>query len=134
MSAEIETLRHWYRTMDYDRCLAADIEWEMAERFPEAGLTIGRDNVRMMFARFFRRFSDWGIDVEDMIQSDTRVVVIGTYRGTAKATGRSFIVPYCHIWTFKDGRMASVRHFANTALMSEALQSADSLQPQKDCS
>ena len=122
MTPEIETLSHWYRTMDYERCLAADIDWEMAERFPEAGRTKGRENVRAMFARFFERFSDWAIEVEEMIPSDARVVVVGTYSGTAKATGRSFVVPYCHIWTFANGRMARVRHFANTALMNDALE------------
>ncbi len=123
MTAEIDTLRHWYRTMDYERCLAEDIDWEMAERFPEAGRTVGRENVRAMFVRFFERFDkDWAIKVEDMFQSGSRVVAIGTYCGTAKATGRSFAVPYCHIWTFRDGRMASVRHFANTALMNDALE------------
>lgn len=46
MTAEIKTLRHWYGTMDYERCLAPDIVWEMADRFPEAGRTVGRENVR----------------------------------------------------------------------------------------
>jgi ketosteroid isomerase-like protein len=62
------------------------------------------------------------IEPQEWIEcADGRLLVIGTYVGRARATGREFEAAFAHLWSEGDGRLASVHQFTDTALWSDAL-------------
>jgi 2-(1,2-epoxy-1,2-dihydrophenyl)acetyl-CoA isomerase len=52
--------------------------------------------------------------------ADGRLLVIGRYIGTGRASGRSFEASFAHLWGAAGGRLVSLRHFTDTAAWSDA--------------
>ena len=50
-----------------------------------------------------------------MIAQGDIVVVLGHERSIAKPTGRSFEQEWAHVYTLRDGKIATGRFFENTA-------------------
>ena len=43
------------------------------------------------------------------------VTVEGRYRGSFKASGRPLDAQFCHVWTVRDGKVATFRQYVDTA-------------------
>ena len=52
-------------------------------------------------------------------QEDT-VVVLGSYRGTARETGRRFATEWAQVFTLREGKVTKFREYADTANMADA--------------
>jgi hypothetical protein len=50
------------------------------------------------------------------------VVSLGIYSGSSKATGKSMSSPFAHVWTVRDGRLASFNMYTDTAKVREAMK------------
>jgi uncharacterized protein len=50
------------------------------------------------------------------------VVVVGRYRGTAKATGKQLDVPFVHIWSMEGVKAVRFRQYLDTAGWIAALE------------
>lgn len=120
--SNLEIVKQWYATLDIDRYLAEDVDWEIARSFPEEGRYRGREEVKAMFGRLMANFSDFSVQVEELIAGDgDRVIALGEYRGTTAASGKPFAVPFAHVWTVKDGRIASVLHYPVSGVLDRAM-------------
>ncbi len=51
-----------------------------------------------------------------------RLLVLGRYVGTARATGREFEANLVHLWTAREGRLAHLWHLTDTAAWAAALE------------
>jgi ketosteroid isomerase-like protein len=60
--------------------------------------------------------------------NDGRLVVLGAYRGHARATGKEVDASFVHVWTLSDGRLTSLVQITDTSLWTAALEPD---QPQK---
>ncbi len=49
------------------------------------------------------------------------MVAFGTYSGTYKATGRSFVAPFAHSWTVRGGKISGFVQYTDTAKVLEAM-------------
>jgi ketosteroid isomerase-like protein len=54
--------------------------------------------------------------------ADRRLLVLGRYAGHARSTGREFEAEFAHLWSAGEGRLASLRHYTDTALWAAALE------------
>jgi len=50
-------------------------------------------------------FDGFNIEVSEIFGADDKVVMVGYYCGTNKATGNSFKANATHVWTAKNGKM-----------------------------
>ncbi len=105
-------------------CLHQDVEWTEAERFPYYGGTwhgplAVRDN---LLARIGQDWDGFSATADRFVTEGDRVVSLGTYRGTYKATGKSVTAPFAHVWTVRDGLLARFEMYTDTAKFLEALQ------------
>jgi len=100
-----------------------EIEWHQAQGLPHGGLYRGLDEVRReIFAPLGEQWWDeFSADPDEFLEAGDDVVVLGRYRGCAKATGKRLDVPFVHIWTFRDGKAIRFRQFLDTAGWIEAL-------------
>jgi ketosteroid isomerase-like protein len=45
----------------------------------------------------------------------------GTYSGKYRATGKSFIAPFEHVWKLRDGKVVAMRQHTDTLVVQRAL-------------
>lgn len=94
------------------------IEWHKCKGMPfvkDEGVYIGPDaivtNVFMNLPVFFDGFN---ISVTEIFGTDDKVVMVGYYQGTNKATGIAFKANAIHTWTVSDGKMTHFFHAVDT--------------------
>jgi len=108
----------------FARLMAADIVWNEAEGNPYADLNpyIGPEAVMSgLMARFVSEWEDISVTPHEYFVEGDRVVVLGRYKETWKATGRTIDIPFVHSWTVRDGRLVEFQQFTNTAALVETM-------------
>jgi ketosteroid isomerase-like protein len=83
--------------------LAENIDWRAPENLPHGGHFSGRDAVGRFFQGIGERWENLSVDVEDILSSGDRVVVLATARGRLRGTGEDTGYTAAHAWTLRDG-------------------------------
>jgi ketosteroid isomerase-like protein len=97
------------------------IEWIQCEGFPGGGRYVGADAVLSgVFAKFGADWVDWQAVVHQWLDAGETVVALGEYRGTYKATAKSTIAAFAHVYDVRGGRIVRFRQYADTAKVCEA--------------
>ena len=103
--------------------LSPDIEWTEAEGFPYGGTYVGPDAVLSgVFMRLGTEWENFAAVPDDYIDGGDRVVALGAYSGTYKATGKSFRANFAHVWTVRDGRATRFVQYVDTHVVRGALE------------
>ena len=99
-----------------------DMVWEILESFPHGGIYTG---IAAIFGQFLPKlqadFHDWHAQPDELIDAGDTIVALGHYSGTLKTNGVHIVAPFCHIWTLKNGKIARLRQFADTAKFAPAM-------------
>ena len=93
------------------------IEWNEAENFVYADLNpyIGPQAVlEGLFTRLGSEWEGFAPTPEEWLDAGDRVVVLGTYTGTYKATGREVRAQFAHVWGVRGGRVESLQQYTDT--------------------
>jgi uncharacterized protein len=61
--------------------------------------------VKNVFMNLPVYFDGFNIEVNQVFGADDKVVMVGYYQGTNKATGHPFKANATHVWTVKSGKM-----------------------------
>ena len=114
----------------YERFAAQDVEGVLALFSPElvweipgpqalAGEYRGREGA----AEFFMKLPEYWDSIEvrplEVLSEGERVVVIGRFNLDRK--GRTYDIPFVHVWTVQDGLATSFREYTDTALFERML-------------
>lgn len=100
----------------------SSIVWYEAEALPYGGVYHGPDAVlENVFQAIARDWEPFAAAPREYIAAGSHVVVLGEYRGTHRASGRSFEAPFAHVFRFEDGRIVEFRQFTDTALWLAAI-------------
>lgn len=85
------------------------IEWRECKGMPfvkDDGIYIGPEAVvTKVFMNLPVYFDGFNIAANEIFGVDDKVVMVGYYQGTNKATGHPFKANATHVWTLKDGKM-----------------------------
>jgi uncharacterized protein len=99
-----------------------DIVWEILDSFPHGDIYAG---IPAIFGQFLPKlqadFHDWHAQPDEFIDAGATIVALGHYSGTLKTNGVHIIAPFCHIWTLKNGKIARLRQFADTAKFAQVM-------------
>ena len=100
------------------------LEWTEAERFPYYSGTwrSPQEVIDKLLVPITRDWDGFSAKPHEFIADGDRVVALGVYSGTSKATGKSMTSPFAHVWTVRDGRLASFNMYTDTAKVLEALK------------
>lgn len=62
-------------------------------------------------------FDNWELelDFERYIEEGNTIVVLATYGGIYKPTGKTFSEPTAHVWDVEDGKIVRFRQYVDTA-------------------
>ena len=125
MRSKVDTIRHVYERFakgDAAAILATfadDIEFRLAEGHPyqpDGTPWIGGDAITSnFFVKAGAEWQDWSFKVHAVIETPDAVVVEGRYSSVYKPTGRRLDAQGCHVWRFRNGRIASFHQYVDTA-------------------
>ncbi len=103
--------------------LSPDIDWTEAEGFPYGGTYHGPQAVLSgVFMQIGRDWETFKVEPEEYIEGGDRVVAMGKYSGTYKATGKSFRADFAHVWKIENGKAVRFTQYVDTLLVHRALQ------------
>jgi ketosteroid isomerase-like protein len=74
--------------------------------------------------RFFRLIAEHTDAIPEpsaYIPAGSDVAVVGTLRGTARASGKPIALDFVHVWTVRDGRLVRFASYIDTPAMLAAL-------------
>ena len=100
------------------------IEWNEAENYIYADRNPYLGPQAVLEGVFTRLGSDWeGYTVapEEFLDAGNRVVVLGTYSGMYKATGKEVRAQFAHVWGVREGRVESFQQYTDTKQFADAV-------------
>lgn len=103
--------------------LDTNIKWTEAEGFPYGGTYTGPDDVTQnVFMKLGTEWDSWQAVPREFVASGEKVIALGKYSGTYKATGKPIEVDFAHVWTLRDGKAVRFMQYTDTLLVQKALQ------------
>ena len=126
--ANIETVQKIYADFGQGNVPAildrvnADVDWVNAgpEVVPYARKRRGVSEVKEFFSALFAALDVQSFEPKEFIASGDRVIVLGTWSGRAKSTGKPFASDWTMAWTVKAGKVTSFRSFEDTHAVAAA--------------
>lgn len=105
--------------------LHPELEWTEAEGFPYYSGTWRTPQavVDNLLVPLGRDWDGFAAAPHDFIADGDRIIALGVYSGTAKATGKSMRAPFAHVWRVREGKLARFDMYTDTALVAAALHS-----------
>ena len=100
------------------------IEWNEAENFIYADRNpyVGPQAVlEGVFMRLGSEWDDFTVTPEEWLDAGNHVVVLGTYTGTHRETGREVRAQFAHVWGVRGGKVVSFQQYTDTKQFADAL-------------
>ena len=101
-----------------------NIEWIEAENFIYADRNpyLGPQAVlEGVFMRLASEWADFAVIPEEWLDAGHHVVVLGSYSGRHKETGRQVRAQFAHIWGVTHGRVARFQQYTDTKQFADAI-------------
>lgn len=96
-----------------------NIVWDECTGFPFVhgeGIYLGHNAiVENVFSQIPAHYENFAIEIDELFGSGDRVVMMGHYTGTWKATGKPFKANATHVWKLKDGKVTNFFQAVDTA-------------------
>ena len=129
MNNPIEIVKSFYAALgrgDVPSVLATlhdDLEWTEAERFPYYSGTwrSPQEVLEKLLVPLSRDWNGFAATPHDFIVDGERLVSLGAYSGTFKATGKAMTAPFAHVWTVRGDRIARFIMYVDTIKVREAM-------------
>ena len=122
-SSQIALIRKLYGARGnvnvFKSLLADDLEYDIAEGFPNGGVYRGIAGVFDFFT-FSADFDEFYAKGDEYFESGDHVIVLGRYVGVTKK-GRRLKSRFAHFWTIRDGKVGRLQQTADTLLIAQAL-------------
>ena len=100
--------------------LADDLEYDIAEGFPNGGVYRGLEKTFSGFFSFLADFDEFYAKGDEYFESGDHVIVLGRYFGVTKK-GRKVQSRFAHFWTIRDGKVGRLQQTADTLVIAQAL-------------
>ena len=114
----IQELYRAFREKDYDaflRISTDDLEWIQNEGFPGGATYKGASEViEAVFKANYNNWEGFAYDIEQFLNASNSVIVIGSYTGINRISGKSMSAAAAHIYDLRDGKVCRFRMFADT--------------------
>lgn len=105
--------------------MSPDIVWNEAENYPYADRNpyLGPEAVlHGVFARIGADWENFSVNSEELIDGGERIVSLGHYTGVCKATGKPMRAQFAHVFSVKNGKIASFQQYADTLGTARAME------------
>lgn len=100
------------------------IEWREAENFIYADRNPYRGPQAVLEGVFMRLASEWAdfkVMPEEWLDAGNHIVVLGTYNGRHKESGKEVRAQFAHIWGVTHGRVVRFQQYTDTKQFADAI-------------
>lgn len=100
------------------------IEWNEAENFIYADRNPYLGPQAILEGVFMRLGSEWlgfTVNPEEWLDAGNHVVVLGTYGGKHKETGKEVRAQFAHVWGVRGGRVVRFQQYTDTKQFADAV-------------
>lgn len=102
--------------------VSPQVRWTEMEGFPCAGTWVGpRAVIDNVFAVLGAQWEGYRFELESLVDGGERIVGIGSYHGTFRATGKPMQARVAHVWQLQDGKIIAFEQFTDTLLVRRAM-------------
>jgi len=102
--------------------VSPEVRWTEMAGFPCAGTWVGPQQViDNVFAVLGSAWEGYHFKLESLIDGGDRIVGVGDYRGTYRATGKPMHARVVHVWQLDHGKVVRFEQFTDTLLVSCAM-------------
>lgn len=130
MTTNVELVRSFYEALaagDVPGLLGLlhpELEWTEAEGFPyySGTWTQPQDVLEKLIVPLMADWDGFSAAADDFIAQGDRVVSLGAYAGTSKATGKAMRAPFAHVWHVADRKLKRFDMYTDTLLVDRALR------------
>lgn len=99
-----------------------NVEWITMDGMPNGGRYVGIKSVfEECFPKMLSNFEEFHANPTEFLCVDDKVIVFGQYLGKTKLC-KNFIVPFCHLYTIKDGKIFRFKQYTDTQRIHDALR------------
>ena len=94
-----------------------DVVWNEAEgnRLADGNPYVGANAiVQGVFMRLMTQWSDFAVEVHEIVGGDEVVTMLGRYTGTSIASGKRLDVQALHTWWLRDGKVVRFQQMVDT--------------------
>jgi uncharacterized protein len=114
----VQELYRAFRDKDYDaflRISTDDLEWIQNKGFPGGATYKGVSEViEAVFKANHHNWEGFAYNIEQFLTASNSVIVIGSYTGRNRISGKSMSAAAAHIYDLRDGKVCRFRMFADT--------------------
>lgn len=103
------------------------IEWNEAENFIYADRNPYVGPQAILEGVFMRLGTEWdgfGVSPARVLDAGDDVVVLGTYAGKYKETGRDVRAQFAHVWGLSEGKVVRFQQYTDTRQFADAVASS----------
>jgi ketosteroid isomerase-like protein len=100
------------------------IEWNEAENFiyADGNPYVGPQAIlEGVFMRLGTEWDGFSVSPEQWLNAGDHVVVLGTYAGKHKETGREVRAQFAHVWGVREGRVVRFQQYTDTKQFADAV-------------
>ena len=104
--------------------MSPDIVWNEAENNPwaDGNPYVGPNAVAEgIFARCATAWDGFSVRVDDLLASGDKVIMLGRYGGTCKATGLTQNTQVVHVWDVRGGKAVRFQQYVDTLQLSRVM-------------
>ena len=102
--------------------VSPQVRWTEMEGFPCAGTWVGPQAVAdSVFAVLGEQWEGYRFELESLVDGGERVIGIGSYHGTFRATGKPMRARVAHVWQLQGGKIVAFEQFTDTLLVRRAM-------------
>jgi ketosteroid isomerase-like protein len=98
-----------------------DVEWVVPDTLPGGGALRGQLAVLEFWDGIGKLWEDSYPDPEEFLPAGDALIVRGTWRARARSTGLRGDSPFVHVMRFRDGKLASIHQYLDTAKILQSL-------------
>jgi ketosteroid isomerase-like protein len=130
MEQNMEVIRGIYESLSRGDVTAVlgqmhqHIEWREADNFIYADRNPYRGPQAVLegvFARLGSEWSDFKVMPEEWLDAGNHIVVLGTYSGKHKESGREVRAQFAHVWGVTHGRAVRFQQYTDTKQFADAV-------------
>jgi ketosteroid isomerase-like protein len=100
------------------------VDWSVPDNLPHGGDFQGRDAVGLFFQGIGENWEDLAVDIDAIVSSDERVVVLARMHGRLRATSEQTAYAAAHAWTLRDGTPVRFAEYVDAPLTLPAARTA----------
>ena len=103
------------------RFLDESVEWGQPDTLPWGGLYQGPQQVLDFFNRVSDHIDQLTVEVDEYLEANGSVVVLGWVLGASRHTPARFRVRLAHVWKLRDDKVVWFFNYVDTAALLAAL-------------